>query len=80
MNEQQIVEQGTHAETLLNSDAFNKTVKSLLDNYVGIFFNTDPKEHENREAAYFSARAMQELISTLNQQVQMKNQQLQPKE
>ena len=80
MSDQQIIEQGTHAETLLASDAFNRTVRGLLDQYVSMFFSTDPAQVDDRQAAYYSARAVNEIINTLNQQVAMKEQILQVKE
>jgi hypothetical protein len=80
MEDQQIIEQGTHAETLLGSDAFTKTVNSLLDQYVSLFFSTDPLQKDEREIAYHSSRAMQEIVNTLNQKVMMKNQILEAKE
>jgi hypothetical protein len=77
---QQIIEQGTRAETLLATDAFNGTVRSLLDQYVGVFFSTEPEQVEERQAAYYAARSVQEIINTLNQQVLMKTQVLEAKE
>jgi len=38
MEDQQLIEQGTHAEVLLGNDAFTKTVNGLLDQYVSLFF------------------------------------------
>ena len=52
----------------------NKVVKALLDQYVQVFFNTDPSQNDERSIAYYSARSIQEVINTLNQQVLMKNQ------
>lgn len=80
MEDHQIIEQGHHAETLLANEAFNSTVRGLLDQYVGIFFSTDPMQEDERQVAYFSARAVQEIINTLNQKVLMKNQVLEAKE
>ena len=80
LNDQQIIEQGSQAETLLSSDAFTKTVRGLLDNYVSVFFSTEPLQTDERQAAFFGARAMNEIINTLNQQVSMKDQILQSKE
>ena len=80
MEDQQIIEQGNHAEILLGNDAFTKTVNGLLDQYVSLFFSTDPLQYEEREIAYHSARAMQEIVNTLNQKVLMKNQIIEAKE
>ena len=72
METQQIIEQGTRAETLLATDAFNGTVRSLLDQYVCVFFSTEPEQVEERQAAYYAARSVQEIINTLNQQNKQK--------
>lgn len=73
-NEEQLVSQGQDAEILLKNENFNKVVKGLLDQYVQVFFNTDPAQTDERSIAYYSARSIQEVINTLNQQVLMKNQ------
>lgn len=73
-NEDQLVSQGQDAEILLKNENFNKIVKALLDQYVQVFFNTDPLQTDERNIAYYSARSIQEVINTLNQQVLMKNQ------
>lgn len=73
-NEEQLVMQGQDAEILLKNENFNKVVKGLLDQYVQVFFNTDPSQTDERSIAYYSARSIQEVINTLNQQVLMKNQ------
>lgn len=73
-NEDQLVSQGQDAEILLKNENFNKVVKALLDQYVQVFFNTDPSQNDERSIAYYSARSIQEVINTLNQQVLMKNQ------
>jgi len=73
-NEDQLVSQGQDAEILLKNENFNKVVKALLDQYVQVFFNTDPAQTDERSIAYYSARSIQEVINTLNQQVLMKNQ------
>jgi hypothetical protein len=80
MEDQELIEQGTQAEMLLGNDAFTKTVNGLLDQYVSLFFSTDPLQKDEREVAYHSARAMQEIVNTLNQKVMMKNQILSAKE
>lgn len=79
-NEEQLVNQGQEAEQLLKNESFNKVVKGLLDQYVQVFFNTDPSQSDERNIAYYSARSVQEVINTLNQQVLMKNQILEKNE
>jgi len=79
-NQEQLVNQGQEAEQLLKNESFNKVVKGLLDQYVQVFFNTDPSQSDERNIAYYSARSVQEVINTLNQQVLMKNQILEKNE
>lgn len=74
VNNELLVTQGQDAELLLKNEIFNKVVKALLDQYVQVFFNTDPAQADERNIAYYSARSVQEVINTLNQQVLMKNQ------
>jgi|TARA_Y100000385_G_C12518948_1_gene394537 hypothetical protein len=74
VNTELLVKQGQDAEILLKNESFNKVVKGLLDQYVQVFFNTDPAQADERNIAYYSARSVQEVINTLNQQVLMKNQ------
>lgn len=71
---QEIIDQGQAAETLLAHDAFGRVVKGLMDSYVGLFFSSDPDDETARATAYHSARAVQDIINTLNQQVAMKDQ------
>ena len=54
MEDQELIEQGTQAEMLLGNDAFTKTVNGLLDQYVSLFFSTDPLQNDEREVAYHS--------------------------
>jgi len=74
LNNEEVMQQGAKAELLLKDDTFNSVVKGLLDQYVGVFFSTDPMQADERNIAYFSARAVQDIVNTLNQQVLMKNQ------
>ena len=80
VNNELLVTQGQDAELLLKNESFNKVVKGLLDQYVQVFFNTDPSQSDERNIAYYSARSVQEVINTLNQQVLMKNQILEKNE
>ena len=50
-NQEQLVNQGQEAEQLLKNESFNKVVKGLLDQYVQVFFNTDPSQSDERNIA-----------------------------
>ena len=71
--EEQLVLQGEAAEVLLNSDAFSSTVNSLVDASFQNFTNSTPEENEKREAAYHHYRALVDIVSTLRQRVQVKD-------
>ena len=79
-NEQEQVQKNSDTPSLDKNESFNKVVKGLLDQYVQVFFNTDPSQSDERNIAYYSARSVQEVINTLNQQVLMKNQILEKNE
>ena len=51
-NEDQLVSQGQDAEILLKNENFNKVVKALLDQYVQVFFNTDPAQTDERSIGF----------------------------
>ena len=71
--EEQLVLQGEAAEVLLDSDAFSSTVNQLVDASFQNFTNSTPEENEKREAAYHHYRALVDIVSTLRQRVQVKD-------
>jgi len=73
-NEEQLVNFGTEAETLLNTDAFSRTINSLIDVTVQAFYGSAPDEQDKRDQAYQHYRALVDIVSTLRQQVEVKDQ------
>ena len=71
--EEQLVRMGEAAEVLLDADAFSSTVNSLVDASFQNFTNSTPDENEKREAAYHHYRALVDIVSTLRQRVQVKD-------
>ena len=71
--EEQLVRMGGEAEVLLDSDAFSSTVNQLVDTSFQAFTNSTPDESEKREAAYHHYRALVDIVSTLRQRVQVKD-------
>ena len=71
--EEQLVQQGEAAEMLLDSDAFSSTINQLADASFQTFSNTAPLETEKRETAYHHYRALVDIVSTLRQRVQVKD-------
>lgn len=74
MDDQQmkLVEQGLAAEKLLAADAFNSTINQLVDAAFQNFVNSKPEQNDVREASYHHYRSLVEIVSTLQQRVQIK--------
>lgn len=74
MDDQQmkLVEQGLAAQKLLAADAFNSTINQLVDAAFQNFVNSKPEQNDVREASYHHYRALVEIVSTLQQRVQIK--------
>ena len=71
--EEQLVRMGEEAEVLLNAEAFSSTVNQLVDASFQKFTNSTPEEYDKREAAYHHYRALVDIVSTLRQRVQVKD-------
>ena len=71
--EEQLVRMGEEAEVLLATEAFSSTVNQLVDASFQNFSNSTPDENEKREAAYHHYRALVDIVSTLRQRVQVKD-------
>ena len=71
--EEQLVINGEQAEVLLESFAFSSTVNQLVDASFQNFTNSTPDESVKREAAYHHYRALVDIVSTLRQRVQVKD-------
>jgi hypothetical protein len=68
-----MVEQGNDAETLLNSDAFNRTVNSIVDATFQTFVNSQYPEKEKRDTSHAHYRALVDLVSTLKERVSVRD-------
>ena len=71
--EEQLVQQGEMAEVLLDSDAFSTTVNQLVDASFQHFANSKPEENEKRDTAYHHYRALVDIVATLRQRVEVKD-------
>ena len=67
-----LVEQGLAAQKLLAAEAFNSTINQLVDAAFQNFVNSKPEQNDIREASYHHYRALVEIVSTLQQRVQIK--------
>jgi hypothetical protein len=74
MTNEELLQRGNAAQQLLDNDAFRQVTKELLDYYISAILGSTPADKENRENAYFCSRALQDLISVLNQWSAVKDQ------
>ena len=71
--EEQLVNEGTAAEVLLQSDAFNSVVEDLVENTFQSFATSSPGENDSREGAYQSYKALVDIVNTLKQRVAIRD-------
>ena len=74
MTNEEMVQRGNSAQQLLDNDAFRQVSKDLMDYYISSILQSTPADKDNRENAYFCSRALQDLISVLNQWAAVKDQ------
>ena len=64
---------GEDAELILNNNSFNSVINQLVDASFQAFCNSKPEDKEKREMSYLHYRALVDIVSTLQQRVQVKN-------
>lgn len=69
-----LVQQGNDAETILDYPAFSNIVNSIVDASFQTFSNTKPEDTSARERAYNHYRAIVDIVNTLQQRVQVRDQ------
>tara|TARA_B110000977_G_scaffold187578_1_gene254856 strand:+ start:1496 stop:1762 length:267 start_codon:yes stop_codon:yes gene_type:complete len=74
MNEEQLTILGNDAEALLNTEAFTKTMNTMVDATVQAFLGSAPDEADKRTEAYGHYRALVDIVNTLRQQVEVRDQ------
>lgn len=74
LNEDAMIDAGNDAETLLKNEVFNKTIDGLVQSTFQGFVNTAPEQTEEREKAYHHYRALVDIMHTLTQRVQVRDQ------
>lgn len=72
--EEALLQQGSDAEILLNTEAFTRTINALVDVSVQAFLSSAPDQNVKREEAYNHYRALTDVVSTLRQQVEVRDQ------
>lgn len=71
--EEQLIADGDAAEVLLGNDTFNTTVNKLVEQTFQTFVNTKTDDQSGREAAYYSYRALVDIVHTLQQRVAVRD-------
>lgn len=69
-----LIERGTAAESLLSDQAFNAVINDLLNYYVQSLIQSAPEQEQQRNAAYYQTRAVNDVVSVLRQWVAIKDQ------
>jgi uncharacterized membrane protein YfhO len=72
--EEQLVHLGNNAEALLKTDIFNLTINQLVEASFQAFCNSKPEDKESRERSYNHYRALVDIVNTLQQRVQVRDQ------
>lgn len=73
MSDIEMIDFGRDCENLLQDQAFIKVFNLLIDQSLQSIVSTEPADKEGRERGYYHYRALADLISTLKQQVAVKD-------
>jgi hypothetical protein len=71
--EEQMIVKGEAAEVLLGTEAFSNTIDQMVQGTFQTFVNSKPEQTESRERAYSHYRALVDIVSTLREQVSVKD-------
>ena len=74
MNDEQLVEIVNEADVLLKNETFNKLLNMMVDGTVQSFLNSAEDEKSEREKAYNHYRALNDMVATLRQMVEVRDQ------
>ena len=74
MSTEELLQRGNNAEQLLNTEAFAQVSKDLMDYYINAIVQSSPDDEKGRNAAYFCARALQDLHAVLGQWIAVRDQ------
>jgi hypothetical protein len=73
MNEQELISQGEDAAALLGSEPFNRVVNKMVEQCFHNFVNSKPDENKERGITYYQYRALVDVVNTLKQHVQIRD-------
>jgi len=68
-----LVDQGNDAEVLINHEAFTRSIDSIVEATFQQFVNSQHSEKDVRESAYAHYRALVDLVNTLKQRVNVRD-------
>lgn len=71
--EEQLVQAGDDAETLLSADAFDRVINGLVESTFQAFVNSKPEDGDHRERTFTHYRALVDVVNTLKQQVSVRD-------
>ena len=71
--EETLITLGDEAEQLVNSDVFNKTINRMVEGSFQAFVNSKPEETKARDKSYDHYRALVDIVNTLRQDVQVRD-------
>jgi hypothetical protein len=70
--EENIINKGISAETLLKDTTFTSVLNELSNYYLQLIIQSAPEATKERDCAYFALKALQDVVALLNQQVGMR--------
>lgn len=73
MTEEQVVELGVRAHTLLTSHTFKFVVDHLHEQYTNAILGSKPEERQTRENFYHLHKALSDIVGQLGAYVQAKD-------
>ena len=71
--EETLISFGNEAEDLVNSEVFNKTINRMVEGSFQAFVNSKPEETSVRDKSYDHYRALVDIVNTLRQDVQVRD-------
>jgi hypothetical protein len=71
--EETLINLGNDAEQILNMEVFNKTINRMVEGSFQAFVNSKPEETDARNKSYDHYRALVDIVNTLRQDVQVRD-------
>ena len=73
MSDSEMIDFGHDCEKLLTDQSFIKVFNLMIDQSIQSIVSTEPADKDGRERGYYHYRALADLISTLKQQVAVRD-------